>query len=222
VSRPEPTAVDTTVAFLGEEIITGGYRAGDRLAESEIVGRYDVSRTTARAAIQILVARGLVNAPAGRRAAQVAALSDDDAASLLHLRGVLEPLLIHRFTERAEPAQIAALDRAMDRFAETARASDALRRIYRARDEFYEVLFDGAASLPLELAVRSEYAQLGAFRRDRLSMEQELRRVRWNAASICQVVPRISQRACSAASRYSQRMLTEDGAATLRTLAATA
>jgi DNA-binding GntR family transcriptional regulator len=222
VSRPEPSAVDTTVAFLGEAIIAGNYRAGDRVVEAEIVGRYDVSRTTARAAIQVLATRGLVSSPVGRRAARVTALSDDDGASLLHLRGILEPLLIHRFAQRAEIAQIAALDRAMEHFAEVARSSDALRRIYRARDAFYEVLFDGAASLPLEQAIRSEYAQLGAFRRDRLSGEQELRRVRRNAAVICRVVPRISERACSAASGYSQRMLIEDGAATLRTLAASA
>jgi len=52
--RPAPTAVDTTVMFLSEEIVDGRHLPGDRLTESQLVERYDVSRSTARAALQVL------------------------------------------------------------------------------------------------------------------------------------------------------------------------
>jgi len=212
-----PTAVDTTVSFLGEAIIDGGYRAGDQLVEGEVAARYDISRSTARAALLVLAARGLVTLSPGQ-SARVVALSDDDAVSLYRVRSAVEPMLIHKFTERATVPQVAALDRAMEVFAETARASEDLRRIHRLRDGFYEVLFDGAASTTLEQTVRGEYARLGVYRRQRLSRGQELTRIRINAATICRVVPRIVRRECSAASLFSHRMLHEDGAATLRAL----
>jgi len=216
--RVPRTAVDATVMFLGEDIVEGVHRAGDRLTEASIVARYDVSRSTARAAIQVLVARGLLTAPSGHQPARVTALTDDDAISLYRIRNSVEPALIHRFALRAAPAQIAALDRAMRAFEDTARRMDDLRRIHRARDGFYEVLYDGAGSAALEQTVRAEYARLGAFRRDRLSYAQELARIRVNAASVRRVVPRILQRECSAAGVFSNRMLSEDTAATLRLL----
>lgn len=215
---PRPrTAVDTTVAFLAEAIVDGDHDPGDRLVEGEIAARYEVSRSTARAALQVLAARGLVTVAPGR-AARVAAIADDDAVALYRIRNRVEPMLIHRFAERAAPAQVAALDRAMEAFEEVASASQDIRRIHRMRDGFYEVLYDGAASIALEQTVRAEYTRLGAYRHRRLAPEQELARIRGMAATIRRVVPRILRRESSAASVFSHRMLSEDGAATLRAL----
>jgi len=219
MSRPAPTAVDTTVRLLGEDIIDGRYAAGEPLIEGELVDRYAVSRTTVRAALLVLDARGFITAAAGRRA-RVADLSDDEAVALYRLRNTLEPMLIARFTERASARQIDDLDRAMGRFSDTARRSEDIRRIHRARDDFYEVLFEGAESRALEHAVRNEYAGLAVYRRSRLTREQELIRIRRSAASVRRVVPTISRREPTAASRFSALRLSEDGEATLRALRA--
>ena len=218
MARPAPTAVDTTVMFLSEEIVDGRHLPGDRLTESQLVERYDVSRSTARAALQVLAGQGLVHAVAGQPA-RVAAFDDDDAMAFYRMRSAFEPMLIHRFAQRADEMQVDALDRALERFEDTARASDDVRRIHRARDGFYEVLFDGADSRPLEQVVRHEYAALRIYRRQRLTPAQELRRIRINAAAIRRVIPRIAQRECSAAGTFSHRMLSEDHAATMRVLA---
>lgn len=203
---------------MSEAIVEGRHRSGDQLPESFIVERYGVSRSTARAALLVLSGQGLVHAVAGQPA-RVAEFDDDDAMAFYRMRTAFEPMLIHRFAQRANPGQVDAFDRALERFEDTARGSDDVRRIHRARDGFYEVLFDGADSQPLEQVVRQEYAALRIYRRQRLTPAQELRRIRINAASIRRVIPRIAQRECSAAGAFSHRMLSEDHAATMRLLA---
>ena len=217
MSGRAPTAVDTTVRFLSEAILVGRHLPGDRLTESRLVSRYRVSRSTARAALQVLAAQGLVIA-ATAQPARVADFSDDDGAALYQIRNTVEPLLIHRFTERASVSQIAAFDHALEVFAETARVSEDVRRVHRARQEFYEVLFDGAASTALEQTVRGVDVRLCVYRRQRLTPDQELARIRFHAATIRRVLPPMVLREGSAASRFSFRMLSEDGAATLRAL----
>ncbi len=215
--QPRYSALDSLVMFLSEEVVDGRYAAGDRLVEDEIAVAYGVSRSTVRAALRVLAARGMITL-GGRRGGRVVEIDDGDAAELLRLRGILEPMLIHKFTERASARQVDALERTMTGFAETALTSDELRRVHRARDSFYEVLFDGAASSMLEQTVRAEYTKLAAYRRSRFSRERELARIRANARSILGVLPRILHREGTAAGVYSHRMLGQDGAATLRFL----
>jgi len=212
-------AVDSTIMFLSEEIVEGRYLPGERLVESDLVERYEVSRSTVRAALQTMSARGIVTVTP-THGARVADLTLEDATALYELRNLLEPLLVARFTERASTAQIHALDRAMGRFVETAMTSENLRRIHRARDEFYEVLYAGVASRTLEQAVRNEYLRLCAYRGAHLSDEDELRRVRHSARFTRGMVPAMLRREPGAAGRYSARTLGEDGASTLRLLGA--
>jgi len=218
---PVGTAVETTTMFLSEEIIAGDHRAGDRITESQLVDRYDVSRSTARAALQVLAGRGLVELQPSQ-GARVTELFDDDAAALYRLRTMVEPLLVAKFTSRASARQVGALDRAVSRFGDTASCSENLRHIHRDRDAFYEVLFEGAQSVAIENVVRVVYGRLAAFRRTQLAPERELQRIRFTARIVQGIVPRISQREIGAVSRYTARTLAEDGATTLRLLGATA
>ena len=150
------------------------------------------------------------------RSARVTGLSYEDAVSLYELRAVVEPLLIERFTERAAPTAFDALDRAMGAFTETARTSDDLRRVYRARDAFYEVLLAGAGGGPLAHTVRTEHGRLSAFRRNALSPEAELRRARASARRLRLVLPAMARREGRAAARFCERAMVEDAAQTLR------
>ncbi len=211
------TALDSTIMFLSEEIVEGRYLPGDRLVELDLVERYEVSRSTVRAALLTMSARGIVTI-APTVGASVADLTLEDAATLYELRNLLEPLLVARFTQRATTAQIQALDAAMGRFVETARTSDNLRRIHRARDGFYEVLYDGAGSRAIEQAVRNEYLRLCAYRGAHLSPDDELQRVRYSARFTRGMMPAVLRREPGAASRYSAQTLGEDGASTLRLL----
>jgi len=56
-STGAPTMVDATVRILGEDIVHGVHRPGDRLPESRVADRLRVSRSTAREAMQVLAAR---------------------------------------------------------------------------------------------------------------------------------------------------------------------
>lgn len=209
--------LDSTVRFVHEDILSGRYRAGERLVESELVTRFGVSRSTVRAALLSLSARGLVNL-APTLGATVAECSYEDALELYRLRSRVESMLIGRFTARATVPHLLELEDAIEQFASTASSSDNLRRIHRTRDAFYEVFFDGAESPTIEQAVRFEYGRLAAFRGANLPVDHELERIRTSARTVTSMLPIIRRRDAETARRFCERTLTEDGAATLRYL----
>ena len=214
-----PSVVESTARFIAESLASGRYRSGDRLVEADLTARYRVSRSTVRAALRELACRGLVTLHQGR-SATVSELTDEDAIALYDLRAVVEPLLIARFTERASRHDIRDLEEAFRAFDETAQSSDELRRVFRARDTFYDVLLRGASSWALGTAVRTEYSRLTVFRRTRIPEEVELSRLRAAARRIHLVIPPMQRRETVAAHRFCARQLIEDGAATMRLIRA--
>jgi DNA-binding GntR family transcriptional regulator len=78
----------------------------------------------------------------------VTVLTAEEAADIYEMRVALEALAAHRFVERATPAQVVELRRVFEGYAAVAAEGDNLERL-RAKDGFYKVLFEGAASDPL-------------------------------------------------------------------------
>jgi len=100
---------DKVVAELRRRIIDGFYAPGDRLTEDRLADTFGVSRNPVREAIRMLEAEGfLVAVP--RRGATVARVSPRDMADLFDVRLALEDLAARRAAERAEAAEVAALD----------------------------------------------------------------------------------------------------------------
>jgi DNA-binding GntR family transcriptional regulator len=76
-------------------------------------------------------------------------LSEEEAADIYEMRVALEGLAAHRFIERATPQKVAELRAAFEGYVAAAPSEgDNLDRL-RAKDAFYKVLFEGAASEPL-------------------------------------------------------------------------
>jgi DNA-binding GntR family transcriptional regulator len=122
-------------------------RPGQRLIERELIEQLGVSRATVREVIARLAAEGLVtNIP--QRGAIVTVLTTEEAADIYEMRVALEALAAHRFVERATPVQVVELRRTFETYAAIAEEGDNLERL-RAKDGFYKVLFEGAASDPL-------------------------------------------------------------------------
>jgi len=217
--QARPSVVDSTVRVLREDIVDGRYRPGERLPEVAVMERFDVSRSTVREALQVLAVGGLVTL-SPYRGARVSELSYDDALTLYHLRATVEPLLLERFCARATPAQLKGIDGIMLTMSETARTSDDLRRIYRASHAFYEALLEGAGSVPIAHAVRTEYARLWAFRRALLPQEADLERVRTSTGNVRRLVPAMARRDGRTVARFCRRAMVEDAAATLRLIRA--
>jgi DNA-binding GntR family transcriptional regulator len=118
---------DTVYRQLREEIISGVYRAGDRLPEVTLSTALAVSRTPVREALRRLESDGLVQG-SGRGVA-VAGLSTPDVQHAYAVRAALEALTAELAAERQRagrlaPAAIADLEAQADRLEEITAAGD--------------------------------------------------------------------------------------------------
>src|SRR4051794_591821 len=83
------TLRENVVEILIEAILAGKFRPGDRLNESELGRRFQISRAPIREALQQLQEQGLVlNQP--RRGMFVVSLTDQDIDKINSLRLILE------------------------------------------------------------------------------------------------------------------------------------
>jgi DNA-binding GntR family transcriptional regulator len=80
---------DDVHSELRRRLIAGHFEAGQKLKEEHVAGEFGVSRTPVRAAIQRLVAEGLLEA-APRRGAVVSEWSDRDTEEIFELRALAE------------------------------------------------------------------------------------------------------------------------------------
>lgn len=114
MTLPEKTpAVDATIEdrsllireSLRNAIIDRRIAPGTKLAEAEVGALFDVSRTVARAALQILAFEGLVKTERNR-GAFVSTPSPEEARQIFASRRLIEPGIIAAAVERITPADI--------------------------------------------------------------------------------------------------------------------
>lgn len=128
-----------------------------------------VSRATVREVIARLASEGLVtNIP--QRGAIVTVLSEEEAADIYDMRIALEGLAAQRFIERAAPQQVTELREACEGYAEAASTDDENLDRLRAKDAFYKVLFEGAASESLTQMITM--------------LQSRVRLLRWTSLSV--------------------------------------
>lgn len=114
MTLPEKTpAVDATIEdrsllireSLRNAIIDRRLAPGTKLSEAEVGALFDVSRTVARAALQILAFEGLVKTERNR-GAFVSTPSSEEARQIFASRRLIEPGIIAAAVERITPADI--------------------------------------------------------------------------------------------------------------------
>jgi DNA-binding GntR family transcriptional regulator len=139
---------DQVLGVVRQGILDFRLRPGQRLIERELMEQLGVSRATVREVIARLASEGLVtNIP--QRGAIVSVLTEEDAADIYEMRVSLEGLAARRFIERADRHKVAELRAAFAGYVAAAPDDgDNLDRL-RAKDAFYKVLLEGAASAPL-------------------------------------------------------------------------
>jgi DNA-binding GntR family transcriptional regulator len=213
VGRPTWSAdqIGRVAAPLREQVVTVvrdailGFRLepGQRLVERELVEQLGVSRATVREVLRQLAAEGLVTV-VPQRGAIVTALSADDAADLYEMRASLEALAVQRFVQRAAPEQVVDLRAAVSEIERTADDGDPQEQL-RAKDRFYEVLFRGSGSEPLQQTLAGLQARVRLLRATSLS---EPGRPREAAAELRAVVDAVeagdAERAAAACSLHLQ------------------
>lgn len=144
-------------------------RPGERLIERELVENLGVSRATVREVIRQLATEGLVTV-VPQRGAEVTQLSPSDAADIYEMRASLEALAVRRFVQRADDDRVRRLRGVVQEIAHNAGASGGeVHDQLGAKDRFYEVLFDGSASAPLQQTLNGLQARVRLLRATSLS-----------------------------------------------------
>lgn len=160
---------DQVLDVVRQGILDFRLRPGQRLIERELMEQLSVSRATVREVIARLASEGLVtNIP--QRGAIVTVLTEEEAADIYEMRVSLEGLAAHRFIERATPQKVGELRAAFEGYVVAAPSDgDNLDRL-RAKDAFYKVLFEGAASQPLTEML--------------IMLQSRVRLLRWTSLSV--------------------------------------
>lgn len=167
VGRVAAPLREQVVTLVRDAILGFKVQPGQRLVERELVEQLGVSRPTVREVLRQLAAEGLVTV-VPQRGAVVTALSADDAADIYEMRASLEALAVQRFVQRATPEQVAELRAAVTEIARTAESVESTDQLY-AKDRFYEVLFRGSASEPLQQTLAGLQARVRLLRATSLS-----------------------------------------------------
>lgn len=129
-----------------EMIVTGEYRPGDRLRESDLSERAGVSRTPVREALRRLIAEGLIDF-LPNRGAFVATWDDDHLVDSFEIRAVLEGYACNRAATRIEPEEVDRLVELADRMEARYRGTAVdLFQITQLNNEFHTLLVNASRS----------------------------------------------------------------------------
>ncbi|MGP4000758.1 GntR family transcriptional regulator [Streptomyces sp. 8N706] len=127
-----------------DDIVSGAHPPGSRLTEEVLARRYGVSRVPVREALRTLESEGFVTT---RRhaGACVAEPSEQEAADLLDIRGLLEPLGAARAAQRRTEAHLKVL-RGLVRLGQERARRGHLTDLRPLGDWFHETLAQASGS----------------------------------------------------------------------------
>ena len=143
-------------------IIAGRLAPGSRLIERELISMLGVSRTVVREALRQLQSEGLITEDA-KKGMVVRALTAGEARDLYAIRALLEGLAARLFVQNAGELEIASLATALKSTVE-AYEVDAPNAVLRAKNEFYQRLFEGAKSETLSSMLGMLHARIWRWR----------------------------------------------------------
>jgi DNA-binding GntR family transcriptional regulator len=96
------TVADAVADELRRRLLSGRYRGGEQLRDTELSQEFGVARPTVRAAVQMLVADGLLERGRGR-SAQVRSFTAEDAIDLYRLRRPIEAVAVEMVVSQTRP-----------------------------------------------------------------------------------------------------------------------
>ncbi|GAK72081.1 putative GntR family transcriptional regulator [Agrobacterium rubi TR3 = NBRC 13261] len=136
---------------LRNAIIDRRLTPGTKLSENEVGALFDVSRTVARAALQMLTFEGLVKTERNR-GAFVSNPSPDEARQIFASRRLIEPGIVAGAVERITPEDIANFRRQLDEEARymNERGPTARRGEIKASGDFHLMLASVAGNVILQ------------------------------------------------------------------------
>ena len=142
--RISPQALASAIR---ERVIRGQYPPGHRLTEDDLAEQYGVSRIPVREALRLLEGEGFVRVKP-YSGTFVAELTAQDAADLLEIRGVLEPLAAARAAETRTNDHLEAL-RQILADGNAALAVDDLEQLAELNTQFHTLLTEASGNTSL-------------------------------------------------------------------------
>lgn len=118
IIKPSKTIAEKVQAVLENDILSGRYKPGDRMIETEIASNLGVSRGPVREALLILEKRGLIKEKKGNaKGREVASLSGRDFREYYQVRAFLETqsLIQHALHDPENLAELDDMVQDMDR-----------------------------------------------------------------------------------------------------------
>ncbi|MBI4081718.1 MAG: GntR family transcriptional regulator [Candidatus Lambdaproteobacteria bacterium] len=151
--RAYPTYADEVTRVLRDAILEGRLLPGRRLTEPELAQQLGVSRTPIREALRELEHEGLLQRVPGRGTI-VAEISSQDVEEIYAVKSALESAAVRSACARISGAELAELERLLQRMKALAEAGDLLpySRISR---EFHELLIRSSGNRWLEETYRT-------------------------------------------------------------------
>ncbi|GAA1804572.1 GntR family transcriptional regulator [Luedemannella flava] len=138
-------------AAIRDDVILGVFAPGQRLTEDGLAERFGVSRMPVREALRMLAVEGFVRI-APYYGTFVAELSPDEAADLLEIRAVLEPLAAARAAHRRTEAHLEQL-REVVREGRQAVFHGTLDRLPALNTRFHTILAEASGNTSLNSIV---------------------------------------------------------------------
>ncbi|WP_329139086.1 GntR family transcriptional regulator [Streptomyces sp. NBC_01476] len=188
--------------ILRQEILDLRLRPGQRLIERELMEKLGVSRATVREVVVRLESEGLVTT-VPQRGAIVTVLTVAEAEDIYEMRVALEMLAARHFVERASDEQVRRLRQAYDDLAAIPEAVDGTLGLLRAKDAFYEILLEGAASPVLTRTLTGLQSRVRLLRQTSLSLPGRARQTLEELqAIVCAIEARDADAAAEASAAH--------------------
>jgi len=148
--------------FIRQEIVTGRFKAGQKLVERELCEMLNISRAPLREALRKLEAEKLiVNTP--HRGPTVRAISLEEAREIYALRGLLESHAAHEFARLASDEEIKELQLATKALRQGGE-ENSRERVIESKARFYEILLGGAGNTLVREILGSLLTQVNLLR----------------------------------------------------------
>ena len=146
-SKDRRIAPQALASAIRERVIRGVYLPGHRLTEDELAEQHGVSRIPVREALRLLEGEGFVRV-IPYTGTFVAELTAQDAADLLEIRGVLEPLAAARAAETRTAGHLEDL-RGILAEGNAALAADDLELLAELNTRFHTLLTEASGNVTL-------------------------------------------------------------------------
>ena len=154
--RGEKTSV-SAARVLREAIFSGELRPGQTLGEQSLGKQLGISRTPVREALVLLRSEGLVETPPNRPAA-VRTFTASDLREMHSLRAVLEGYAARTAAPLLTDAQVAELERSVQRYAAMIDNDAMLRELVSENVTFHQTIIEAAKSELLRSMIRQTTA----------------------------------------------------------------